>query len=140
MFSLLKYLVGGDVSIIMHGLALFDFNAKHLRYLASWHKANFCFVYTKNCKHSFIYRTLGIFNEGWRFHECCKSLSRVKTTIADLKLRFNNSVYIAFIYFVCEKDTFKNLKWTHIVRIYSKCNLKMKYLFYSEGLLSVYVF
>ena len=63
--------------MIMH---LFGFSAKHLRYSP--------FLL---CLHSELC-TLG-----WRFRDCCNSLSRVKTTISDLKLRFNNYIVVRLI-------------------------------------------
>ena len=44
---------------------------------------------------SFIYRTLGVFNEAWRFYDYCKGFYCVKTTLTDLILNVNNIVDVA---------------------------------------------
>ena len=128
MFSLLKYLVGVDILIIMHGLALFGFNAKHLRYSTSWHKANLALFTFR-----IVYTVAVFYLYGWRFRDCCKALSRVKTTITDLKLTFNNSAYTLHILFIYTFYIYSSYT-LYIYFIYSSYTLHILFIYYSYTL------
>ena len=55
----------------------------------------FCFVYIQNCVHCCCILFIRL-----RFRDCCKSLSHVKMTIIDLKLRFKILIFEIFMIYL----------------------------------------